>query len=101
MSAFGLMFNDFLAGLGKGTSTVTIITGTNFSATSFAALFASTLYKKFSMRSVGVFGGTFYFLGSLMTVFATSVEHLIISYGVLQGLDRFFDCKQNIYHKIN
>lgn len=56
MSAFGLMFNDFLSNLGKGTSTVAIITGTNFSATSFAALFAGTLYKKYPIRSIGLFG---------------------------------------------
>lgn len=86
MSAFGLMFNDFLMNLGKGTSTVTIITGTNFCATSFAALFASTFYKRYSLRAVGLFGSMFYFLGNLMIVFATSVEHLIISYGVLQGI---------------
>lgn len=79
------MFNDFITDCGGGTSAVTIINGSFFSAVSFAGLFASTLFRKFSMRSVGVFGGCIYFFGSLMTIFVTSVEQLIVSFGVLQG----------------
>lgn len=85
LGSFGLMFNDFLTNLGAGTSAVTIVNGSFFSALSFASLFSSTLFKQFSMRSVAIFGSVVYFLGSLMTVFATSVEHLIVSFGVLQG----------------
>lgn len=79
------MFNDFLTNLGAGTSAVTIVNGAFFSALSFASLFSSTLFRQFSMRSVGVFGGLVFFAGSLMTIFVTSVEHLIVSFGVLQG----------------
>lgn len=85
LNSFGLMFNDFITNCGGGTSAVTIINGTFFSAISFAGLFATTLFKKFSMRSIGVFGACIYILGSLMTIFVTSVEHLIVSFGVLQG----------------
>lgn len=85
MPSFGLMFNDFLIDLGKETSAVTIITGCYFCALSFAGLFTNTLFKKFSIRTVGVFGGTLYFLGSLLTIFVTSVEQLLITFGVFQG----------------
>ncbi|XP_055300651.1 monocarboxylate transporter 14-like [Sitodiplosis mosellana] len=85
LGSFGLMFNEFLTNLGAGTSAVTIVNGAFFSALSFASLFSSTLFRQFSMRSVGVFGSLVYFAGSLMTIFVTSVEHLIVSFGVLQG----------------
>ncbi|XP_031623601.1 monocarboxylate transporter 14-like [Contarinia nasturtii] len=83
--SFGLMFNDFFAQLNVGTSAVTIVHGAFFSSMSFACLFSSTLFKKFSMRSIGLFGAFVYFFGSLMTIFVYSVEQLIVSFGVLQG----------------
>lgn len=79
------MFNDFLISLGEETSAVTIITSCFFCALSFAGLFSNTLFKKFSIRSVGIFGGSIYFIGSLLTIFVTSVEQLIISFSVFQG----------------
>lgn len=84
-ASFGLLFNDFLNDLNAGTSAVTIITGSYFSACSFAGLFASSLFKKFPIRNIGLFGATIYFLGSLMVPFATSVEHLIVSFGIMGG----------------
>ena len=68
---------------------MTIINGTFFSAVSFSGLFASSLFKKFSMRSVGVFGALIYFLGSVMSIFVISVEQLVVSFGVLQGKYHF------------
>lgn len=85
MASFDLLFNDFLTALGVGTSAVTIITGTYFSALSFAALAASVLFKEYSLRIVGIFGAVIYFVGSLLTVFATSVTHLIITFGIFEG----------------
>lgn len=85
MPSFGLMFNDFLISLGEETSAVTIITGCFFCALSFAGLFTSTLFKKFSIRTVGLIGGFMYFFGSLMTIFVTSVEQLMITFSVFQG----------------
>ncbi|XP_055300591.1 uncharacterized protein LOC129567563 [Sitodiplosis mosellana] len=86
LSSFGLMFNDFITSCNGGTSSVTIIMGIFFCSLSFAGLFVSTLSRKFSLRNIGVFGGTIYFVGGLMVVFATSVEHLLIAFGVFQGL---------------
>lgn len=85
LSSFGLLFNDFITSCNGSTSSVTIITGVCFCSLSFASLFVSTLSRMLSMRTIGVCGGIVYFLGSLMAVFATSVEHLLIAFGVLQG----------------
>lgn len=86
MSSFGLLFNDFLSTLGAETSAVTIISGLNASAYSFGGLFASILFKKYSMRSVGLLGATIFFVGSFMTTFATSVEYICVSFGIMEGM---------------
>lgn len=85
MPSFGLLFNDFLISLGEETGAVALITSSFFSALSFAGLFTNTLFKKFSMRTVGLIGASIYFVGSLMTVFVTSVEQLMISFSFFQG----------------
>lgn len=83
--SFGLMFNDFLEDLNAGTSAVTMIIGILSFSLSLGSLFASVLFKKVSFRCVGVIGAIFYTVGSVIVVFATSVEMLMISYGALQG----------------
>lgn len=87
------MFNDFLKTLGAETKAVTMILGCFSIAVSFTALFGSILHKKFPLRSIALFGGTIYFLGSFLTAFARSVEYLMITYGLMQG-------KLNIYLKL-
>lgn len=87
LASFGLIFGEFIANMGGTTSSVTIIIGTYFSASSFAGLFTSTLFKKFSIRSVGVFGAILYLTGGFMCIFVNSVEHIIVAFGVLQGND--------------
>ncbi|XP_031639658.1 monocarboxylate transporter 7-like [Contarinia nasturtii] len=85
-ASFGLLFDDFLKNLGAETKAVTIISGSNSIMLSFGGLFASILFKKFSMRSVGLIGATIFFAGSLLTAFATSVEHLVIFFGIMEGM---------------
>lgn len=85
MPSFGLMFGDFLVSLNEETSAIALITSSYFSALSFAGLFTNTLFRKFSIRAVGVAGGTLYFLGSIMTVFVTSVEQLLVAFSIIQG----------------
>lgn len=79
------MFNDFLADLGAEAGAVTLVTGIFFSALSFAALCASPLIKKFTLRTVGLIGAVIYFFGSVLVVFVNSVRTLIIAFGILQG----------------
>lgn len=85
MPSFGLMFGDFLASLGEETSAIALITCSFFSAFSFAGLLTNMLFRKFSIRNVGVGGASIYFLGSLMTIFVTSVEQLLFAFSILQG----------------
>lgn len=83
--SFGLMFNDLLADLGAQTSGTTLVIGCYFSAQSFSGLFASALFRKFSIRSVGVFGAILYFSGIFLCVFVNSTEMLAFSFGILNG----------------
>lgn len=87
MPSFGLMFGDFLNSLGEKTSAIALITSSFFSAFSFAGLFTNILFRKFAIRSVGVAGAILYFIGSLMTIFVTSVEQLLFAFSVLQGFN--------------
>lgn len=82
---FGLLFDEFLKNINAGTSAVTIIMGFLNIAISLSALFAGTISKKLSVRSTAVLGGISFFVGSLLCIFATSVEYLIVSYGILLG----------------
>lgn len=87
--SFGLLFNDFLLSLGQETSAVAIITGFFFCSISFTGLFTHSLFKKFQIRNVGLFGAGMYVMGSFLTIFATSVEQVVVFYGVLQGMRHF------------
>lgn len=84
-ASFGFLFNDFLTSIGSGTSAVTTIMGFYALSMSISGLFASSLIKRFSLRSVGIFGAILYTIGSFLSAFVTSVEHLIISFSVFQG----------------
>lgn len=80
------MFNDFLIELNAGTSAVASIIGSYFGAMSCGSMIAGALFKRFSMRFVGLFGAFLYSLGSIIVVFVHSVEMLTISFGILQGI---------------
>lgn len=86
IGSFGLMFNDFITDLGGESGAVTVVIGFFAIALSFAGLLSSVLFKAFSVRSVGLIGCTIYSLGSVLTIFITSITQLIIVYGVMQGI---------------
>lgn len=81
------MSAEFLKSMDTETSAITVIMSTYFISVSGTCLLANTLFKKYSMRFVGLIGAMLYFLSSLMNIFAISIEMLVISYGFLQGLD--------------
>lgn len=83
--SFGLLYNDFLKSTDAETGTLSILIGTFFGAMSVASLFANALFHRFTMRSVGLCGALCYLIGSVMSIFVTSVGQLIVAYSVLQG----------------
>lgn len=83
--SFGLLYNDFLKSVGAETGALSILIGTFFGTLSVASLFSNALFRRFTLRSVGLFGAICFCTGSLLSVFVTSVGELIVSYGVFQG----------------
>lgn len=85
LPSFGLIFGDFLKGIGAETSAIAIITSTFFCAMSFAGLFSGSLFRRFGMRPVGLVGGILYFLGTGMQFFANSTLQLTLAFSLFQG----------------
>ncbi|GAB0097094.1 uncharacterized protein DMENIID0001_126920 [Sergentomyia squamirostris] len=86
LPSFGLMFGDFLTNLGEETSAIALITSCFFSSFSIAGLFTNTLFKKYTVRKIGIAGAVLYVIGSFMVVFVTSVTQLLVSFSVIQGV---------------
>lgn len=82
---FAFIFNDILKESGRQSSALELITGSYSSALSFACLFSSSLFKRYSMRFVGIIGSIIFFTSSLLIVGVNSVEQLLLFYGILQG----------------
>lgn len=83
--SFGLLFGDFFKSVGAETGDLSIMIGTFFGAMSVSSLFASALFRRFTIRSVGVGGAFCFTIGSFITIFVTTVGQLIMAFGVLQG----------------
>ena len=49
------------------------------------AFVTTALSKQFTSRIVVITGGLFLFMGYFASIFATKVEHLFITYGILLG----------------
>lgn len=79
------MYGDFIESVNGGTSSFTLIIGIMFITTSIGALFTNSVAKISSMRTTALLGGIFYFVGSFASIFVTSVDHLIITSGILPG----------------
>lgn len=52
---------------------------------STTGLFAKYLFDRFSVRSIAIVGGILFCSGSVMMVFVSSLNGLLLAYGVLQG----------------
>lgn len=49
-------------------------------------LFAKFLFDKYTIKTVAWAGGLVFFVGGFLTIFVTQVWHLIITYGIMQGI---------------
>ncbi|KAK0073417.1 hypothetical protein PV326_013443, partial [Microctonus aethiopoides] len=74
--SFGLIFNDLLIDL-KVDSTQT---------SSVLRIFVGPLLNKFSYRSVAIFGSLLSCTGLMLTAFANSISHILITYSILTGI---------------
>ncbi|XP_047118285.1 monocarboxylate transporter 12-B-like [Schistocerca piceifrons] len=112
ISVFSVLFGDKLISMGHKTTSAAVIMNVmmavmNFSGVgsaisrilamshwtengwkirAFPGLFTGPLLKKFSMRQVAVTGGCFVVTGLVLTSFANSIIHIIITYSIFVGL---------------
>ena len=110
MSAFGIVFGEFMASLGDEIGGTTLVNGlfnTVLSATgnscylytqhfiliciylAISGVLANQLLQKYSWRNVGYVGSIFFFVGSFGTAFVTSLNQMIFTFAVLQGMCGF------------
>ncbi|XP_066994370.2 monocarboxylate transporter 7 isoform X2 [Anabrus simplex] len=86
MACFGLIFGNFLEGLGEGSRGVTLINSVYMALHSFSGLFTNYALKSYSCRQVALVGSLLFFVGNLATSFATNIFHMIITFGILPGV---------------
>ncbi|GLH01441.1 Uncharacterized protein GBIM_07591, partial [Gryllus bimaculatus] len=86
MACFGLIFGSFLESLGEGASGVTLINSVYMCLHSFTGLLANYALKSYSCRQVALVGSLLFFVGNLLTAFATSVTYMIFSFAILPGV---------------
>lgn len=95
------MLDDLVLNVGGDASSIPTIMGFFNFANSFSALFAGTLNKMISMRSTAIIGAVLLVTGNILSVFATSVNHLIVSYGIIFGrLITAHDTQTHTHHLI-
>ncbi|XP_047118289.1 monocarboxylate transporter 9-like [Schistocerca piceifrons] len=86
VATFSLLFGDKLQSLGLNTTSAAVILNTMMAVMQFSGLLTGPLLKKFSVRQVAFSGGCFVAAGILLTSFANSFIHIIISYSIFLGL---------------
>lgn len=85
IKSFGVLFVEFLEAFQASPSAAAWIPALCYFLYSSLGPISSILSVKYSYRTVTIIGGTFAAVGMIITYWATSVNFLYISYGVLVG----------------
>ncbi|XP_063223909.1 uncharacterized protein LOC134531851 isoform X2 [Bacillus rossius redtenbacheri] len=86
VGCFGLVFGEFLEAVGGGTQAFTVVVSVFVTSVSLTGLVTNYAMKEYSARQVGIAGCLLAFSGNFLSIFATSVNYLVITYGIVQGL---------------
>ncbi|XP_050297617.1 monocarboxylate transporter 1-like isoform X2 [Anthonomus grandis grandis] len=87
LGVFGTIFNNFFIETGEdATSGITLVSSVYNTISFFMGIIASVLLNRYSLRAVSMLGSVINFIGAIGTIFATSLNQLIFTYGVLQGV---------------
>ncbi|XP_053680706.1 uncharacterized protein LOC128731597 [Anopheles nili] len=85
IKSFGVLFVEFLEAFQASPSSAAWIPALCYFLYSSLGPLSSILSVKYSYRTVTIIGGTFAAVGMIITFWATSINYLYISYGVLVG----------------
>ncbi|XP_019768919.1 monocarboxylate transporter 1 [Dendroctonus ponderosae] len=86
ISAFGLIYGEFLRNLGDETTGITVSNGVFNIVSSFTGIIASGLLSQFSYRRIAVIGCVLFVLGASSIIFLQNLLQMIILFGVIQGI---------------
>lgn len=86
IKSFGVLFVEFLSVFNASPSTAMWIPGLTFALYNLLGPLASALSNRYSCRMTTLLGGFSASLGLALSYFATSIEFLYFSYGLLGGI---------------
>nr|XP_023017163.1 uncharacterized protein LOC111506355 [Leptinotarsa decemlineata] len=72
MSAFGILYGQFLASVGDETTGTEVVLGTFIATMSFTGIIASPLLQKYTYRTVGLIGIFIFSLGAFIEIFSST-----------------------------
>lgn len=84
--SFGLLFGDLLRDLGVETTGAAFVMSTLDALINFSGLFVGPLIKSFSYRKVSLVGSVLVASGLILTSWANSMAHLLVTYSIINGL---------------
>ncbi|XP_049959236.1 uncharacterized protein LOC126475429 [Schistocerca serialis cubense] len=84
--SFGLLFDGVLQQLGAQSTGATLIMNMLSAAVNFTGLVTNRLLRSMTYRMVSVIGGLMFTVGVMLTVFARSMVHIVITYSIIAGV---------------
>lgn len=84
--SFGLLFDGVLQQLGAQSTGATLIMNMLSAAVNFTGLVTNRLLRSMTYRMVSVIGGLMFTVGVMLTVFARSMAHIVITYSIIAGV---------------
>ncbi|XP_069674660.1 monocarboxylate transporter 9-like isoform X3 [Periplaneta americana] len=84
--SFGPLFSGILEQLGEQTTGATVIMTALTASVNFTGLVTNHLLRSMTYRTVAVLGALLFTLGILLTIFAHSMVHIVITYSIIAGI---------------
>jgi fucose permease len=97
IKSFGILFVEFLENMNASPSSASWIPALCYFLYSFLGPLSSMLSVKYSYRFVTILGAGFCSAGMILTHWATSIEYLYISYGVMVGIGAGLSFPPTVY----
>ncbi|XP_034952019.1 monocarboxylate transporter 1 [Chelonus insularis] len=84
--SFGLIFNDLLTDLKVDSTKTSSVLSVLDACMNFSGIFVGPLLNKFSFRQVAICGSLLSCTGLVLTAYATSIAHILVTYSILTGV---------------
>lgn len=85
ITSFGLLFKDKLQMISMPATDISMIININSAFGMSMGIITGPLLKKFGYRKIGCAAGFLFASGVVMTAFATTFTHFIITYSLITG----------------